>query len=267
MGLVVQAKGRGGTIDDPRLVVLSVDVHRLLMAAYPSKFRSEYGPLMSQVYRDECLTTHREGGLAGMLGLWARTIIDLVMTVVGEHMQKEAHMTKSNFIRWSGWALIGSGILFPLAFLASMLDTVTSNQIEPGVLGIIFGAALLGIGMLGLRSRYGKRTGPVGSGLLLVGAIAGIVGSVAMVVNWWVFVGSVMLTFACLALFGGVTLKTRPFARWNGLPLLAVIPFLSLIELVPEMLSFVFFIIFGVGLALLGYMLQATPQEQTAYTG
>lgn len=253
-------------VGDPRLVVLSIDVYRLLMTAYPSNFRREYGPLMSQVYRDECLTTHRHSGLAGMLELWASTIIDLATSVLGEHIDREAHMTKSNFIRWSGWAMIASGILFPLSFFASTLETSFWNQIDPGFLGLFIGAALLGTGMLGLRSRYGQQAGALGSTLLLVGAISGIVSWAAFAVSWEVFGGSLMLAFVSLALFGGVTLKTKPFARWNGLPLIAVIPFLSLIELLPEGGTLVVLAIFGVGLVLLGYMLQSTPQEQTAYT-
>lgn len=248
--------------DDPGLVWLSVDVYRLLLTAYPSKFRREYGQLMAQVYRDLSMGAYRRSGLTGMLALWGRTLIDLVTTAFGEYLEREAHMTKSNFIRWSGWAMIASAILFPLSFIGSTLDIDYSQQIGEG--GIVIGPILLAIGMLGLRSRYGQQVGTIGRTVLLVGAIAGLVGWAVLAIEWYAFYGFVILLFGSLALFGAIALRTKPFSRWNGLPLIAALPFIGLIEAVSEGLTLVLLAIFGVGLALLGYTLQTESKEQQA---
>lgn len=115
-------------------------------------------------------------------------------------------------------------------------------------------------------SACGRQAGTIGRTLLLVGAIAGMVGWAVLVVDWDAIGGIVILLFASLAVFRGVALKAKPFARWNGLPLIAGIAPLTTLLVVPDRFELVFIAIFGVSLVLLGYMLQARWQEQSAFT-
>jgi len=87
-------------------VVFSVRVYQLLLNAYPTKFQQEYGSQMVQVFQDCCLRALRQGGTNGMVKLWAITLLDLIQSIVSEHMHKETDMSKSQLIRFSGWAFI-----------------------------------------------------------------------------------------------------------------------------------------------------------------
>ena len=49
------------------MVEFSVGIYRLLLHAYPARFRRDYGPEMTGVFLDSCLRTLREGGAAGMI--------------------------------------------------------------------------------------------------------------------------------------------------------------------------------------------------------
>ena len=61
---------------------LSCRVYRLLLLAYPSAFRREYGHQMQQVFRDCYRDETRRNNVAGY---WIRTLLDLVLTAIKEH--------------------------------------------------------------------------------------------------------------------------------------------------------------------------------------
>ncbi|OGO37121.1 MAG: hypothetical protein A2W35_07280 [Chloroflexi bacterium RBG_16_57_11] len=54
---------------DPGLVALSNVIFRLLLFAYPARFRCEYGPHLAQTFRECCLRALRQAGPPGMLRL------------------------------------------------------------------------------------------------------------------------------------------------------------------------------------------------------
>jgi hypothetical protein len=91
---------------DPDLVSLSAAVYRVLLAFYPARFKRDFGPHMAQVFRDSCLKTYLQSGPRGMLSLWALTLFDWFKTVIEEQMNRGTEMTRSKFIRLSGWAMI-----------------------------------------------------------------------------------------------------------------------------------------------------------------
>src|SRR5512138_258538 len=95
---------------DAPLVTFSCTVYRLFMTAYPARFRREYGVDMLQVFRDACRRTIRESGTKGLTRFWALTLFDLVRSVPEQHLQKEAYMSRSQFIKVSGIALILSSL-------------------------------------------------------------------------------------------------------------------------------------------------------------
>ena len=102
------------TTEDPRSIFISAASYRLLLLAYPSRFRYEYGPHMAQVFNDLCLRTYRHSGPPGMFSLWALMLFDLFKTVVEEHLQRGVEMTREKFIRLSGWGMMLGALAIPL---------------------------------------------------------------------------------------------------------------------------------------------------------
>jgi hypothetical protein len=279
---------------DPPIIVFSVKVYQVLLATYPAKFQQEYGPHMSQVFRDCCLRAFRQNGTNGLLKLWLLTLFDFLRSLIEEYTQKETLMTKSNFTRLSGWSLMLGAIIFSASTLSALVE---SNFYDPYmrlnvfvfyniglVLALWIGTILLAVGGLGLRARYGEQVGFSGKSFLSIGAIVGpsiglfgVIGAVAKVLIWAEFLlytGNMVL-LACLTIFGISALRTKPLARWNGLPFIAGFWFPVLL---PSMMmanangvpgNLILNIAKGtlllqsIALFMLGYVLQANVSEET----
>ena len=279
---------------DDLIIVFSVKVYRVLLAAYPTKFQKEYGSDMMQVFRDCCLRAFHQNGTNGMLKLWALILFDLLRSLIEEHLQKETFMTKSKFIRLSGWSLMLGAVAFFVSVLSALVE---SNFYDPYmrlkvfvfyntglVLGLWISSILLAVGILGLRARYGEQVGPAGKNFLLNGAVAGsaigllgVVGSVAKVISWAEFLlyAGDMIILACLAIFGILALRVKPLPRWNGLPFIAGLWFPVLLpsamianangvsgNLILNVLKGTM-LLQSVALFMLGFILQANASEET----
>ena len=95
------------------IVSLSSQFYGLLLIAYPSHFREEYGHHMAEVFRDCCRDAQRQHGTPGVIGLWLPTLGDLAATAVVEHIsERSGNVTISTLIRWSGLASILTGLLW-----------------------------------------------------------------------------------------------------------------------------------------------------------
>ena len=165
----------------PAPVGLSVRVYSTLLAAYPGRFRAEYGSHMLQVFRDVCRREYRESGLIGMTALWLRTTLDLVRTTVEEHVERGFEMDREKFVKWSGWALMAGAILFAAGLIIGNFD---SNWNDPvggvdafyeisQIAGMGLGQIFFVIGLLGLRSGYAERSGRLGAFLLIAALVGG----------------------------------------------------------------------------------------------
>ena len=73
---------------------LSCRVYKLLLVAYPSAFRREYGHQMQQVFRD-CYRDEARRNQFAIAGYWMRTLLDLVLTATKEHTE---HFRKDHTI-------------------------------------------------------------------------------------------------------------------------------------------------------------------------
>jgi hypothetical protein len=275
------------SLDNPNVTV-SVRVYQVLLVAYPTKFRQEYGPHMLQVFRDCCLRAFRQSGTNGMLKLWALTLFDFLSSLIEEHLQKETFMTRSKFIRLSGWSLMLGAVTLFLFILGQFLANIVYNPYRPikplsefGIqLSVWVTPILLGVGLLGLRTRYGDKVGSFGNNILLLGAIAGpLINSTGNtfreIGDWgWIlpFTGNAVL-LACLSIFGISALSAKPLPRWNSLPILAGIWYPVIIVLVYTFeavglsyngnLAYLAIPLQCVLLVVLGYMLQADVPEET----
>ena len=70
-------------------------VYRLLLTAYPLKFRREYGRHMNQVFRDCHRAELKRGNRLGSVILVLRVLVDLIQTVPKEQFER---MGKENSI-------------------------------------------------------------------------------------------------------------------------------------------------------------------------
>jgi len=258
----------------PAPVDLSVRIYNRLLAAYPGRFRAEYGHHMAQVFRDTCRRDYRRGGLSGITSLWARTSLDLIRTTVEEHIEKGLHMNHEKFVRWSGWALMGGAILFAAGLVIGNLDPNRNDPIggvgasyEIGaIVGLALGQVLFVIGLLGLRAGYAKRSGSLGGMALIVSVIgaglslAGILmmGVTESELAWQAWaIGLVAMTLG-LVIFGVVALRRKVFSRWNFAPLLAGVTLLLPLSGLTGGWLYPFTVgAFSIGLILVGVRMQA----------
>lgn len=70
-----------------RRLALANCCYRLLLLAYPARFRRAYGHEMAQTFRAVCNETWRAEGNPGLVRLWGLTLSDLIVTSCKEHLQ------------------------------------------------------------------------------------------------------------------------------------------------------------------------------------
>jgi hypothetical protein len=70
----------------------------VLLLAYPRSFRQRFGPEMTQVFRDCARNACQRGNL---LGLWARTLGDLLATVPAEYVAALQSTKRSRMMSWN----------------------------------------------------------------------------------------------------------------------------------------------------------------------
>lgn len=263
-------------------VAFSVSVYRFLLAAYPKEFRQEYGEDMLQVFRDCGLRAYRQDRVYGVFRLWAVTLLDLAISVIEEHLQKETKlMNKNTLIRLSGLALVLAGIGFFSIFLGWYLsENYPLMHIDKTfymdfayVYGLMISPFLLSIGMLGLRANYRKTLSSPEDAILLFGAISGPVLSLISILGddslWMFIVYGPAISMLCLAVFGVMAVGSKPLPRWNALPILAgfFLPILVMAHLIFEAENYEFYtfaalIIQDLALIGLGILLQGDAAKE-----
>ena len=216
-------------IENP-IVAISVKIYRTLLVAYPTKFQREYGSHMLQVFRDYCLRTVRQNGTNGMLKLWAATLLDLIQSVISEHVHKEIEMKKEmkpEDIRKAGWMLMLGA---PTFILGMYWETSVYDMWILGFPMVLVSIPMLAYGSKGLAARYSEAVGIFGTNILRLGRILGpIISLVGFVMAWfisWTFMLIYMgpaILLASLTVFGLVALLKRPFLVWKPLTVFAAI--------------------------------------------
>lgn len=274
---------------DPSPVSLSISFYSLLLATYPSGFRHEYGPHMAQVFRDFCLRSYRLDGLPGMLDLWTLTLLDYFKSVVEEHLQKGIHMSKSTFIRLSGWSFVLGAITFMIGWLIGSRDVPEYSRYNalsrPIDLYLEYAIAillpvtftLLLIGMIGLYLRYGDDTNGFGKFGLIIGIIGGVISLAAVIPmltqgpdwSWTAWMVGSILYFLGLVFFGIAAVRNDLLPRWNALPILTGIWFPILFIVISQMdgestefIALGVFLVTAMGLAALGLTLKSDAHEE-----
>jgi hypothetical protein len=218
------------------MVHLSDRVYRMLLNAYPPRFRAEYGPHMAQVFRDTCRDASRQGGVMPVVALWLPLLLELITTAIQERIEEGLHMSLSSLGRWSS----------PLAMLAGVslvVYAVLAGQLAPGIVGgphrnadaltpfvaiTFFSIALAGLGMYGLFAEQLGHIGKMGFALSLAGLVFGLIYTGGMLLrnvmgepswNWSVGAILCVMLFAPL-LYGIAFLQPSGLPRWVGILLI-----------------------------------------------
>jgi hypothetical protein len=105
-------------------------LYRFLLYVYPAMYRREYGPPMTQAYRDLCHSAYRQRGMAGLASLWIRLSADLLASAIGQHLDvlREGGRIMTN--REHALAIIAA--TFPLAIGLGL------SLINPGFVSHLF---------------------------------------------------------------------------------------------------------------------------------
>jgi len=283
----------------PSLVNLSVKIYRLLVRTYPDEFRQEYGSHMTQVFRDCCRQVYRQGGVAALIALWARTALDYCKTIIDEYARGGVHVTRDKFHKPSGWALILGSFSITIGWLAGSRPPYSEYNAASlpvdryanmaGAPLMVVGLLLVSLGMLGMLSRYGRKAGGFGSLCLGFGAACGLISSIGIVGlgakdsnPWWsMFFFGWTFQYLALVLFGIVCLQRKVLPRWNWLPILssiwlpAFVTATILIEIVtgsdwvevPQAIFAVLFLSGLIGMLGLGYLLSSDVQPAAPTAG
>ena len=275
------------------LLHFSNSLYRKMLKAYPPLHRQRFSNEMTQVFRDLCYEIYSDKGLAGLLGLWTITFLDLTKTAFEARLKGATNMTKEKFVRLGGWALMLAGILmififswnksFNDIFGTSEAYRSFSNSIWP-ILPLLYGIAFIAIrihykGQLGALGNYSLQTGIVFAfsafavsimTLIVNGSFNDLYPSsrslrllAARLIGFDYLANQIVLT-----LFGIDAYKRQYLSRWWPIPLIAgLIPIFNYvlqnsINVWPRALWPLYRglaytpEIFGLGSFLLGYMLQ-----------
>ncbi len=285
------------TRKDPTLVVLSSIAYRLLLFAYPARFRGEFGPHMAQAFRDCCLRALHQGGPPGILHLWSLTLVDWLKSVIEQHLLRGVTMSKARFVRISGWALIFGAAALLLGTAAAAAVSPASSQYDARyrptdplfqtMQGFLFPTAvvLITVGIAGLYARYGRETSKLGRLGLILGVVGGV-GTFAIMLSlfiaangeplWLAMMLTIGIMFSGLVLFGVDALRNRTLPRGNYLPVVAGMgfPVVVITSLVYEaitgrwlemsdLIATAIYLVTALGLLALGQILRGEPVEES----
>jgi len=114
-----------------RSIELSQRVYARLFKLYPQEHRDEYGKEMLQVFTDQCRSAENERGTWGLFFLWLRSLSDLGVSCLREHMSSPnvasglLEAIPGRPLPWKGVALV----LIPgLVFLVSQIAQLNGQD-------------------------------------------------------------------------------------------------------------------------------------------
>lgn len=114
-----------------RWIEWSQRVYHRLLSLYPKAYREDYEMEMFRLFTDQCKDAYKQNGKQGILSLWPRTLADVGITALREHLADpnaklgllEAQPDAP--LPWKGVLLV----LIPgLIFFVSQIVQLTSNQ-------------------------------------------------------------------------------------------------------------------------------------------
>ena len=114
-----------------RWIALSQRLYRWLLHLYPQAYRTTYESEMFHVFTDQCREAYAQRGRPAMPSLWLRTLVDVGVTVVREHLSDPQAKVglldpmPNAPLPWKGVLLV----LIPgLIFFVSQIELVTPSK-------------------------------------------------------------------------------------------------------------------------------------------
>jgi len=90
----------------------SVSTYWLILQAYPSSFRREFGESMAQVFGDSVRHAWHRAGIAGLATLWMRTIADVVVSLFSAYGNEKRD--------WMFKLVVGLAVLYACALATAV---------------------------------------------------------------------------------------------------------------------------------------------------
>lgn len=118
-----------------RAVRTSQRAYRLLLRAYPSALRDEYGDEMVRCFRDLCREALEKGGGLGLAALWARTLPEWIWTAVKERSTMVARIAH----RSAAGLALATALILLLLWLAMRI----ANEMNWSLFDFVFAGALI----------------------------------------------------------------------------------------------------------------------------
>ena len=69
-------------------------IYRRLLRLYPAAFRARYGDAMISLFREQLRDARSSGERRQIASLWARCLVDIVVTVPKQHFEKEPQVSQ-----------------------------------------------------------------------------------------------------------------------------------------------------------------------------
>lgn len=225
-------------------------VYRVMLKAYPKQFREEYGAHMVQAFGDLRRRETGRAGTGGLVALWVRASVDLLISASAERSKTAAPvLSSSGMARFGGLAAMVGGALGAM-LVVQPIAVPYGGPFDPrmwlfGVFDLLgtFSGLLTSVAALGLYAcvvRGSRKLATLGLVLASISAVAfagiGIYQSLTMLSSgysegfstplWIVEVG-----LASSLLLGVVLLRTQALGRCSAFPLIfwllpLVVPFL-----------------------------------------
>jgi hypothetical protein len=134
-----------------RILALSAEVYRQMLAVYPARFRDEYGPHMAQVFRDCCREAFRRRRWLGVAWLWITALADLGLTAAHEWLGN--NRGPSHYAHKLGLGLaagMAGGAAAGLGSRLSMRGIALAGGLQPtftleGTLGLLIIGIIIGM--------------------------------------------------------------------------------------------------------------------------
>jgi hypothetical protein len=111
-------------------------IYEVLLRLYPQPHRREYGPMMAQLFRDQCRDICRHGN-HGAAGLWFRTLADVFRSASREQFTEQTKHMKNMPPKKL------SLILFVMAVGASLFSCYLTPAAPSFALGLAYFSALV----------------------------------------------------------------------------------------------------------------------------
>jgi hypothetical protein len=69
-------------------------IYRRLLRLYPAAFRARYGDAMISLFREQLRDARSSGERSQIASLWARCLVDLVVTIPKQHLEKQPQVSQ-----------------------------------------------------------------------------------------------------------------------------------------------------------------------------